>query len=705
MPVVGQAFTFDTEAPPNPVINSAPSNPTTSTSASFSLCDDSDNDGDSGCGDPDDVGGAVVWCSLDGSTPVACTSPVSYGGLSLGSHTFKVYAVDLAGNQSAGTTSYTWVIGKASPAVATSLSASTIPVGGSVHDTATLSGATTNAGGSVTYSYYTNNACTTGAVSLTPVTVTTHIVPNSSTVGFASTGTYYWQAVYTGDGSNNGARSACTSEQLTVNKAAPSISTSASGPVTIGGSITDTATLTGAYGTPVKGTVTFNVYAASDNDADDNGNDNAQGNEDGNNQGSDNGDDSCKTPLNSTPIATLTTGTSGGNPTYTSAPFTPTKAGTYVWVASFAGDTNNKPVTEGCGGANETTTVNRAQPALSTSATGSVTVGGTVSDTATLSGLVSPDGTGAVVFGLFSNSHCTGLPIFVSSSGGVSGNGGYGSGNYTTTTANPSGDYWAALYTGDSNNNPVVESCGGTHETTLVNKATPSITTKLSATSINVNGTAYDTASLSAATSNADGSVAYSYYTNNTCTTGAKSVNTVTVTGGGVPNSSTVTFTSAGTFYWQAVYAGDSNNTGASSPCTAANNEQLTVGTQTGLPFTVNGNPIGLSYPGGVAQPINLTFTNPNNVPITVTLVAGTVASVTPVGANTCSASYFSFGQQLLISVVVPANQNTAISLSALGYTDQTKWPTLVMADSGIPNQDGCESATINLSFTGSAHS
>ena len=72
--------------------------------------------------------------------------------------------------------------------------------------------------------------------------------------------------------------------------------------------------------------------------------------------------------------------------------------------------------------------------------------------------------------------------------------------------------------------------------------------------------------------------MAYSYYTNNTCTAGPVAVNTVTVpTSGTVPNSSTATFNTVGTYYWQAVYSGDANNNGASSPCTATNNEQLTV--------------------------------------------------------------------------------------------------------------------------------
>ncbi len=582
------------------------------------------------------------------------------------------------------------MIGKASPTVATSLSASTITVGGSVHDTATLSGATSGAGGSVTYSYFTNNTCTTGAVSLTPVTVTNHVVPPSSTVLFTSTGTYYWQAVYTGDGSNNGAHSACTSEQLAVNKAAPSISTSASGPVTIGGSITDTATLTGAYGTPVKGTVTFNLYAASDNDADDTGNDNAQGNEDGNNQGSDNGDDndSCKTPLNSTPIATLTTGTSGGNPTYTSAPFTPTKAGTYVWVATFAGDTYNNPVSESCGGANETTTVNKAQPSLSTSATGSVTVGGTVSDTATLSGLVSPDGSGAVVFGLFSNSHCTGLPIFVSSSGGVSGNGGYGSGNYTTTTANPSGDYWAALYTGDSNNNPVVESCGGAHETTLVSKATPSISTTPSA-GVAIGGKVFDAATITNGYQVNGQNITFTLYKDSVCSSSVFS-STNGISAGGATSGSYTT-TAAGTFYWRASYAGDGNNNAVTTPCGA----ETVVVTSSTLPVTVTGN-AGPLYPlpaNGTATPIPVTFTNPNGVAETVTsltitatgLPAGCVPDlVISYGAHPVSASN---------PLTVPPGPLTLPTASV-------SEPMILMVDNGA-NDVACAGKSFTLSYGG----
>ncbi len=679
-PVTGQAFTFDTEAPPSPVITGEPANPTASTSASFTVCDDSDNDGDTGCGDSDDVAGVVLWCSLDGSTPVVCTSPVPYTGLGTGSHTFKVYAVVLAGNVS-GTTSYTWVIGKASPTVSTSLSPSSIAIGSSTHDTATLSGATASAGGSLTYSYYTNSSCTTGAVSLTPVTVTNHLVPNSSSVTFTAPGTYYWQAAYTGDANNNSAHSTCTSEQLTVTKAHPAISTSASGPVTVGQPITDPAKLTGAYGTPVKGTVTFNVYRVTDSDNDG----------DGGNPDSD--DYNCNTPLNATPIATVSTGTSGGNPTYTSAPFIPANAGTYTWVASFAGDGNNSAVAGTCGAPGETTVVNKAQPALSTSATSSVTVGGTVSDTATLTGLVSPDGSGFVLFGLFSNSHCLGLPLYVSFSTGVAANGSVGSGNYTTTAANPSGDYWAAIYTGDSNNLPVVEGCGATGETSTVNQATPKITTIPSA-GLSVGGKVSDSATITSGYSLNGQNIKFTLYSNSACTTSVFSSTNTISSGGAISGSYTTT--AAGIYYWKASYAGDSNNASFTTTCGGAGDEKVVV-TSGSQPLTISGNASGPLYPlspSGPTTGIPVKFTNLNNVPVTVTTLTITASGY----PGSCS-------PDLLISVgnisathpvTVPANGSVTLPdpVNAPGVTE----PTILMQDSG--DQSTC-TGSFALNYAG----
>jgi hypothetical protein len=121
---------------------------------------------------------------------------------------------------------------------------------------------------------------------------------------------------------------------------------------------------------------------------------------------------------------------------------------------------------------------------------------------------------------------------------------------------------------------------------------------------------------------------------------------------------------------------------------------------QQGLPFTVDGDAVGLLYPGGKA-PIELTFTNPNDVPITVTSVTAQVTGTSdtshcPVSGN------FSIGQQLQGAVTVPANANE-VSLKSLGVS-QANWPTIVMPDPPA-DQDGCKNQTVSLTYTGSAHS
>ena len=116
------------------------------------------------------------------------------------------------------------------PSIATSLSAASISVGSTVHDSATLTNASFTAGGTVTYTVYTNNTCTTqattgatgqisaqpGQVSVTDDATLGPLVPNSPGVTFKQAGTYYWQAAYSGDGVDVAATSPCQSEVLTV---------------------------------------------------------------------------------------------------------------------------------------------------------------------------------------------------------------------------------------------------------------------------------------------------------------------------------------------------------------------------------------------------------------------------------------------------------------------------------------------------------
>jgi hypothetical protein len=145
--------------------------------------------------------------------------------------------------------------------LATALSATTATIGPPVHDTATLTGATATATGTVTYTVYTNNTCTTPAttqISGQPpvVTVAGGLVPNSASVTFNTAGSYFWQAVYSGDANNTNATSACTSEPITIT---PTTTTTA--PTTPTTSPTTTAPTTT---TTAPTTTTSSVVAGTD---------------------------------------------------------------------------------------------------------------------------------------------------------------------------------------------------------------------------------------------------------------------------------------------------------------------------------------------------------------------------------------------------------------------------------------------------------
>ncbi|HEX2110140.1 MAG TPA: Ig-like domain-containing protein [Gaiellaceae bacterium] len=82
--------------PPTTTIFEAPGSPTSSTAASFTF----------EANEP----GSSFECSLDGAAFAACTSPQSYSGLASGSHTFRVRAIDSAGNVDGTPAEHTWTI-------------------------------------------------------------------------------------------------------------------------------------------------------------------------------------------------------------------------------------------------------------------------------------------------------------------------------------------------------------------------------------------------------------------------------------------------------------------------------------------------------------------------------------------------------------------------------------------------------------------
>src|SRR5205823_3008308 len=93
------------------------------------------------------------------------------------------------------------------PSVSTTVvPAGPIKIGGSAHDTASLTGATSGAGGTVSYALYSNNDCTGLVEDLTPTinTVANGSLPDSKAHQFNTAGTFYFRATYSGDNNNTG---------------------------------------------------------------------------------------------------------------------------------------------------------------------------------------------------------------------------------------------------------------------------------------------------------------------------------------------------------------------------------------------------------------------------------------------------------------------------------------------------------------------
>ncbi len=207
------------------------------------------------------------------------------------------------------------------------------------------------------------------------------------------------------------------------------------------------------------------------------------------------------------------------------------------------------------------------RPGLTTSASGPVTVGQTIKDTATLSGGNSP--TGTISFQVYApgDTTCSTPLTPAPTSATVNGDGSYSSGAFTTTMA---GDYrWRAFYSGDSKNVAVSTACNDANESSTVNKVSPTIATTLSATTASIGDKVHDSAALTGATSDAGGTVTYSFFTDNACTQNKVDVGIAkAVTNGVVADSDDYTFNTSGTYYWQAAYSGDSKNNSAKSDCT-----------------------------------------------------------------------------------------------------------------------------------------
>ena len=166
--------------------------------------------------------------------------------------------------------------------------------------------------------------------------------------------------------------------------------------------------------------------------------------------------------------------------------------------------------------------------------------------------------TGTVNFNMFANLTCSGTPTTQANVPLIN-----MSAISTTTTVGAAGLSYTDHYNGDATSTPSNSQCVALVPTS----SGTTISTGLSTSSVLMGSSVSDSASLLNVTNTASGTVAYTVYTNSACTLGAQSAGTVSVVNKVAPNSNAIFFSTPGTYYWQAVYSGDAQNTGATSTC------------------------------------------------------------------------------------------------------------------------------------------
>ncbi len=191
--------------------------------------------------------------------------------------------------------------------------------GSAVHDTATLSGTNAaTAGGHIEYNAYSDSECKELVAQAGSGEVTSGSVPPSSEETLPA-GTYYWQAIYSGEGVNHSTTSTCGAEKSVVTA---SVTTSLSGDSHTGAeieveedeSVTDTATLHGEHASIATGTVKYAVYS----------------------------DGKCEHLVTNAGEVSVSGASVPASDAETLSP------GIYYWQASYSGDANNAPAKSAC---------------------------------------------------------------------------------------------------------------------------------------------------------------------------------------------------------------------------------------------------------------------------------------------------------------------------------------------------------------------
>jgi hypothetical protein len=351
-------------------------------------------------------------------------------------------------------------------------------------------------------------------------------------------------------------------------------------------------------------------------------------------------------------------------------------------------------------------TIVKYSPTLSVAGPANGSAGTAIANTAiaaTLSASSGASAGGTITFKYFQQvsapSSCTSGGMTIGTATVNAGNSTYSPNTGFTPTV--AGNYWLyATYGGDANNNTAASACPPTANIVVTGKASPTLTVSAPA---NLNaGASVTTTQLAATLSASSGTNAHSTITFTvfgpqasppaTCTSGGTVVGSATPAGDGIYHSSAgFTPDAAGTYWWYVSSPADANNNAAASTCNSASMTK-TVVSGPSQQLTISGDAVDAIYPGGVAQPIAIKFTNPNGVAVDVSNLTVTVAST---GVTGCATSDFQITQSNIDSThrfTVPASSSRTMLA-----TDPVSRPTIRMIDSG--NQNACANAHLTLNY------
>lgn len=359
-------------------------------------------------------------------------------------------AADGNGNPASdGTASITRSIALTCPATLAAAASPNITLGTtSLSDSVTITGRYAPSGGNVDFRLYgPNDSACSGAVAFASLDrpISAGGIATSQAYAPTAAGTYVWRAFYSGDANNVAVNTACSDpdQGVVVARAATSMVAQAlpAGSIRLGqGTLRDEAEVSGLAFQQAGGTLSFRLYGPND-----------------------------LTCANAPVFEDLSVTYPVRPGSVLSAAHTPTQAGVYRWRASYSGDSNNSPATQGCGVSLQRAAVSMALPVLTALASPDIVLGDAVFASAGLAGrLYPPSGNaGQITFQLFGpgDTTCANAPLF-SMGRPYPASGVVLSDSYTPPS--PGTHRWRTFFNGDSNNEAVSSVCNQGGQTVQV---------------------------------------------------------------------------------------------------------------------------------------------------------------------------------------------------------------------------------------------